>query len=721
MNTSIYLTLKQFIRFVSLFIGTGFIAGSIVHFGEGVTVWDVSVLIIGILLFVSASFVEKYNKQISNPIGFSLFIVQSLLLAIGIGMASGGTQHFVDTPTYASVLIPLGLWIGLFAFLWREKIQLTNIKWITIIGIATATAVIVWLALGQFNTMLPESLREGHGSHGHGDSHTNNHDDNVTQGEQEMADMMGISIEELRNQTPEQHMKAMEELMNNNHTDEHGFLPAKDIDITTLPPVQPTEVLQVNDGDTITLNPTIVRKEINGKQFAMYGYNNQIPGPVIKASQGAEITVNVANKIDMETTIHWHGLRLENSNDGVPNLTQPVITPNDTYTYTIKMPDEGVYWYHPHVREDIQQDMGLYGNILVKPTNKDAYNPVNTEETLIIDDLFIGTSGEPVPYGEHDILENGKEDVNYSLMGRFGNVMLVNGEPDFTFNTTKGAVHRFYITNVANTRTFNLEIPGAKLKRVGGDSGRYEREVFVDSVIIAPAERTVLEVYFPESGTFILQSNAHNIRELASFEVADELVEVSYKDVFNTLKSNLDVIAEIDTFREYFDKPVDKELVLDIEMFGPMAAMDHSGMGHHDNGDETLAGIEWEDEMAAMNTAMKADELDWNLVDKATGNKNMDINWQFAKGDIVKIRIVNDPDSAHPMQHPIHLHGQRFLVLEEDGIRNDNFVWKDTVLVPTGSTTDILVEMSNPGSWMIHCHIAEHLTNGMMGMFTVSE
>jgi len=198
-------------------------------------------------------------------------------------------------------------------------------------------------------------------------------------------------------------------------------------------------------------------------------------------------------------------------------------------------------------------------------------------------------------------------------------------------------------------------------------------------------------------------------------------VEVSYKDVFNTLKSNLDVIAEIDTFREYFDKPVDKELVLDIEMFGPMAAMDHSGMGHHDNGDETLAGIEWEDEMAAMNTAMKADELDWNLVDKATGNKNMDINWQFAKGDIVKIRIVNDPDSAHPMQHPIHLHGQRFLVLEEDGIRNDNFVWKDTVLVPTGSTTDILVEMSNPGSWMIHCHIAEHLTNGMMGMFTVSE
>ena len=99
----------------------------------------------------------------------------------------------------------------------------------------------------------------------------------------------------------------------------------------------------------------------------------------------------------------------------------------------------------------------------------------------------------------------------------------------------------------------------------------------------------------------------------------------------------------------------------------------------------------------------------------------MDIHWQFNVGDIKKIRITNLEDSPHPMQHPIHFHGQRFLVLSVDGKRSDNLVWKDTVLVPAGSTVELLFDMSNPGTWMMHCHIAEHLSNGMMGMFTVSE
>ncbi|MGI8909668.1 MAG: multicopper oxidase domain-containing protein, partial [Rubrobacteraceae bacterium] len=87
----------------------------------------------------------------------------------------------------------------------------------------------------------------------------------------------------------------------------------------------------------------------------------------------------------------------------------------------------------------------------------------------------------------------------------------------------------------------------------------------------------------------------------------------------------------------------------------------------------------------------------------------------------VKVRIVNEPDSDHPMQHPIHFHGQRFLVLARDGVRNPNLAWKDTELVGTGQTTDILVEMSNPGTWMVHCHIAEHLEGGMMFSFEVEE
>jgi FtsP/CotA-like multicopper oxidase with cupredoxin domain len=97
----------------------------------------------------------------------------------------------------------------------------------------------------------------------------------------------------------------------------------------------------------------------------------------------------------------------------------------------------------------------------------------------------------------------------------------------------------------------------------------------------------------------------------------------------------------------------------------------------------------------------------------------MDIGWRFTVGDVAKIRIHNRRRSFHPMQHPIHLHGQRFLVLTRDGVANENLAWKDTVVIPVGSTFDILLEASNPGRWMAHCHIAEHLDAGMMMVFTV--
>jgi FtsP/CotA-like multicopper oxidase with cupredoxin domain len=129
--------------------------------------------------------------------------------------------------------------------------------------------------------------------------------------------------------------------------------------------------------------------------------------------------------------------------------------------------------------------------------------------------------------------------------------------------------------------------------------------------------------------------------------------------------------------------------------------------------------IEWEDMMGEMNTDSTTENVTWKLVDEMTGKENMDIDWQFKQGDVVKIRIFNDPGSMHPMQHPIHLHGQRFLVLSTNGIANTNLVWKDTTLIQTGDTVDLLVDMSNPGTWMLHCHIAEHLEADMMLGFEV--
>ena len=155
----------------------------------------------------------------------------------------------------------------------------------------------------------------------------------------------------------------------------------------------------------------------------------------------------------------------------------------------------------------------------------------------------------------------------------------------------------------------------------------------------------------------------------------------------------------------------------------------HSGHGSATKGESAAAaaaaaedrGIEWTDEMAAMNRASTDKTIVWQLIDTQTKATNMDINWQFKRGAFVKIRIYNDPKSAHPMQHPIHFHGQRFVVATVNGKRNRNLVWKDSALVRPGDTVDIVLEASNPGSWMAHCHISEHLHAGMMMGFNVSE
>jgi FtsP/CotA-like multicopper oxidase with cupredoxin domain len=131
--------------------------------------------------------------------------------------------------------------------------------------------------------------------------------------------------------------------------------------------------------------------------------------------------------------------------------------------------------------------------------------------------------------------------------------------------------------------------------------------------------------------------------------------------------------------------------------------------------------MEWNDAMPMMNWLSTGEQVEWILRDTDSGDENMAIHWSFSVGDVVKMRIFNDPHTLHPMNHPIHIHGQRFLVLELDGVPTRNMVWKDTAIVPVGSTMEILVEMSNPGTWMMHCHIAEHLHAGMMLSFTVSD
>ncbi len=477
-----------------------------------------------------------------------------------------------------------------------------------------------------------------------------------------------------------------------------------------------TQIIELEDGDTYDLEASFVEKDLNGSLHKMLAYNGSIPGPTLKVKQGSTITINFTNNTGIETTLHSHGVRLDNAFDGVPDVTQEPIQVGGTFTYKVRFDDSGVFWYHPHLREDYAQDMGLYGNYIIV-ANEEDWSPVNREETLMVDDILM--QGDELASYSFD-------EITHTLMGRFGDTMLVNGSTDYSLSAKKGEVVRFYITNTANTRVFNLSIPGAQMKLVGADNGLYEYDEWTDEVLLGPSERAIVEVLFSEPGDFsLVQKTPYRTYPLAAFTVSDEEVSESYAVDFSTLKTHQSTIASIDPYRSSFDSDSDKFLTINLDMkgMGGSHAM-HGGMMMEDSEMEMMNDgdpIEWEDTMSMMNSTSNTDTLEWQLIDEETEKTNMDIDdWSFTQGDLVKIQIANPNDTTHPMQHPVHIHGQRFLILSVDGVKSDNLVWKDTVLIPSGSKVELLVEMSNPGEWMIHCHIPEHLESGMMMPFKVS-
>jgi FtsP/CotA-like multicopper oxidase with cupredoxin domain len=380
-------------------------------------------------------------------------------------------------------------------------------------------------------------------------------------------------------------------------------------------------------------------------------------------------------------------------------------------------------------------------------------------------------------------------------MGRFGNVMLAAGETDLALRAKLGEVVRLYLTNTANTRVFNFALSGARMKLVGGDSGRCEREEFVDSVILAPSERAVVDVLFDTAGEVVLEHRTPDmVYRLGRVEVSQEPAASESARAFDTLRTNpematlreqvapyrsadpdksLAFVAEMD-FEEpegpvVYTCPMHPEVISDEQgscpecgmklmpveapktyvcpmhpevvseeqgkcpecgmklMPASMVASSGGSHGHehehaHDHGHDHAAsgGIEWEDDMVEVNRGTTPANTRWKLIDRATGGENHGIAWKFRVGDWVKIELVNEMDSDHPMHHPFHVHGAgRFLVLDRDGAEEPNLMWKDTVLIRTGEVVNILLEVTNAGRWMAHCHIAEHHESGMMFSFDV--
>jgi FtsP/CotA-like multicopper oxidase with cupredoxin domain len=417
------------------------------------------------------------------------------------------------------------------------------------------------------------------------------------------------------------------------------------------------------------------------------------------------------------------------------------------------------------------------------------------------------------------LLEDGKiarfsrSETTHTAMGRFGNVLLVNGESNLSLTARQGEVVRFYLTNTANTRVFKVGIRGARMKLVGGDSGHYEREQFVESIVIAPSERAVVDVLFSEPGQLTLEHRTpKRTYPLATITVTNEAAKPPLAKRFEELRTHSDMVIERERLAPYLSAEPDKTIGLVAEMNlgtpetapgeaivyycpmhpevtshepgrcpkcsmkllakteavapsefacpmhaevrsdhadrcpkcgmklvpahlvpeahghehhpAPTSAHEHGSTHHNeDTGAEHVHdanGIEWEDDMVEVNRMTTPANTRWKIIDRATGAEGGAINWRFRVGDRVKIRVINEMESDHPMHHPFHVHGAgRFLVLSRDGVVEPNLVWKDTVLVPTGQTVDILLEVTNPGRWMAHCHIAEHHESGMMFSFDV--
>jgi len=558
-------------------------------------------------------------------------------------------------------------------------------------------------------------------------------------------------------------------------------------DATGLPQARAAEVVELGDGDRFGLRIAPVANRIGDATVRMLAYNGSIPGPTLKVREGSEVVVEIENDGDVEATVHWHGLRLENRYDGTHETQRPMGR-GEAYTAHVTFPDPGIYWYHPHIREDYGQEMGLYGNVIVEPADPEYWPPVHREIALTLDDILIE---------DGQIASFSRTETTHSAMGRFGNVLLIGGATDLSLTARLGEVVRFYLTNTANTRVFKVAIASAQIKLVGGDSGHVEREQFVDDVVLAPSERVVIDVLFDQPGELTMEHRTpERTYRLASIRVGHEQAEPLLTEQFGVLRTNSDMAAERERLATYIDAEPDKTLGFIAEMNmgapegdGPVIyscpmhpevvreepghcpdcgmkllaveapssytcpmhpeviseqpghcpecgmkllpshlvaeASGHHDHEHHDHPDEghdhaTADGIEWEDDMVEINRLTTPANMRWKLIDKTTGAENAAIDWQFRVGDRIKIRLLNEMAGDHPMHHPFHVHGAgRFLILSRDGNVEPNLVWKDTVLIRTGETVDILLDVTNPGLWMAHCHIAEHHESGMMFSFNV--
>ena len=399
-------------------------------------------------------------------------------------------------------------------------------------------------------------------------------------------------------------------------------------------------------------------------------YNGQSPGPLLQTTLGHTLRVQLENDLpDQDTTIHWHGLRVPNDQDGVTWVQQP-LAPGDRFTYEFTPPDAGTYWYHPHVNSPEQIERGLYGPLVVL----DPDDPeVGTDRVLVLDDVDLEPDGTIAPF-------NADESAINSLWGRYGNVLLLNGQSvldgPVRASADSGRVERWRLVNATNARAFTLRVDGADWRLIAEDGGRITAPQQLDQLTLISGERLELEVLPGREDvtlTLLIQPPDGEPIEYPAF------------------------VATADHRRD------------------PAEPLDWPA--------PTLPDLEEPQQEITLN--FTGEEGDGNVMTwMINGQAWMDCEDHMG-GDMIpleqdtptRITLVNDSD----VDHPFHLHGQLVQIVSVDGEAPAWRGQRDTVLVAAGQTVVLYSLMDNPGMWMAHCHILEHVARGMMTAFEVGE
>jgi FtsP/CotA-like multicopper oxidase with cupredoxin domain len=423
-------------------------------------------------------------------------------------------------------------------------------------------------------------------------------------------------------------------------------------------------------------------------QTEVWCYNGTLPGPELRFRQGATARIVVENRLPQPTTVHWHGLRVPNSMDGVPHLTQPPIMPGERFTYEFALPDAGTYWYHPHERSHEQVARGLYGALIVEERTPVA---VDREATWILSDFRLRP--DAVQAGDFDNL------FDLTHAGRIGNTVVLNGRftlKDGAFEVRAGERIRLRLVNAAVARIFSLRFSGHLPYVIALDGQPVEpRPATADDLTLGPGMRTDLVLDCLQA-----PGSRHEVSEVFYPRETGRLIAIAYRQD-SPLRT----------------KPPSAPLALPPN---PVPEPDLARAARHEI---VLQG----GAMGALREALYAGErmplarlvrehrLAWAINGVAVKEHAHEPLLTLGRGEHTVLVLKNDT----AWHHPIHLHGHLFRVLARDGKPLAQREWRDTVLLAPRETVEIAFVADNPGDWMLHCHVLAHQHGGMSSVIRV--